>query len=338
MIQKYKKTLILTSLLILLPIPVSLLLGREGSAVLWIPLSMLAGQWFCVFWTAKDPKNGNQSKKAMNVVLWIIPVTSNLLMAVDYALMKGIPFSVSTVLCLLFGVMFIAIGNYLPKTKQNYTMGIKVSWAYTSEENWNATHRFGGKVWVIGGVIIALAALLPQTAAITVMFAAILVMVLLPIFYSYRYYIRQKREGVELAAPPTMGKRSKKYVLIFSAAILIFVGVLMFTGDIGCRFEEDYFVVEADYYDDFIVYYDAIDSLEYRDENVDGLRVWGFGSGRLLMGTFQNKEFGTYTRYTYTHPDSAVVLRVKGKTIVLSGRDAGETRALYDELVKRTKA
>lgn len=337
MLKRYKNTLILTSLLTLLPIPVSLLLGREGSAVLWMPLTLLAAQWFCVFWTMKDPKNENQSKKAMNVVLWIMPVLSNLLMAMDYALIKGIPFSISTVFCLLFGVMFIAIGNYLPKTKQNYTMGIKVSWAYTSEENWNATHRFGGKAWVIGGIVIALAALLPQAAAIVVMFVAILVMVLLPILYSYRYYLRQKREGVELAVPPTMGKRSGKYVLIFSAAILVFVGVLMFTGNISYRFEDDYFAVEADFYDDLILHYNVIDSLEYRDENVDGIRAWGFGSGRLLMGTFQNKEFGTYTRYTYTHPDSAVVLSVKGRTFVLSGKDAGETRALYEELTQRTK-
>lgn len=337
MIKKNKKTLILTSLLTLLPIPVSLLLGREGSAVLWIPLTLLAAQWFCVFWTAKDPKNENQSKKAMNVVLWIIPVTANLLMAIDYALIKGIPFSISTVFCLLFGIMFIAIGNYLPKTKQNYTMGIKVSWAYTSEENWNATHRFGGKAWVIGGIVIALAALLPQAAAIVVMFVAILVMVLLPIFYSYRYYLRQKREGVELAAPPTMGKRAGKYILIYIAALLIFVGVLMFTGDISYQYDDTSFTVKASFYDDLTLAYDEIDTLEYRDENVAGIRVWGFGSGRLLMGSFQNGEFGTYTRYTYTHPGSAVVLGVKGRTFVLSGKDAGETRALYDALAQRTK-
>ena len=46
----------------------------------------------------------------------------------------------------MLGVMFIFIGNYLPKVKQNRTLGIKISWALNNEENWNKTHRFGGKV------------------------------------------------------------------------------------------------------------------------------------------------------------------------------------------------
>lgn len=337
MLKQYKITLILTSLLTLLPIPLSMLLGREGSAVVLLPLILLADQWFCVFWTMKDPKNARQSKKTMTLVLWIIPVLSNLLMAVDYALIKGLPFSVSAVFCLLFGVMFIAIGNYLPKTRQNYTIGIKIFWTYTSEENWNATHRFGGKIWVIGGIVLALASLLPQTLSFGVLLAVTLLMIALPIAYSYRFYRRQKAAGVPLSAPPTMGKRTGKYVLIFLAALLIFVGVSMFTGDIAYRFEDDYFVVEADYYDDLVLHYDVIDSLEYRPEKVDGLRAWGYGSARLLMGTFQNDEFGTYTRYTYTKSQSAVVLTTAGRTIVLAAKTPAETQALYTALLERTE-
>ena len=44
--------------------------------------------------------------------------------------------------------MFMVIGNYLPKVKQNNTIGIRVVWTLQDEENWNATHRFSGKIWV----------------------------------------------------------------------------------------------------------------------------------------------------------------------------------------------
>ena len=60
----------------------------------------------------------------------------------------------------IIGVMFIGLGNYMPKLKQNYTIGIKVPWTLNSEENWNMTHRMAGKVYVVAGVISIIIALL----------------------------------------------------------------------------------------------------------------------------------------------------------------------------------
>lgn len=51
------------------------------------------------------------------------------------------------------GVLFVWIGNYLPKLRRNSTLGVKVSWTLGNEENWNRTHRFAGKLWVGGGLI-----------------------------------------------------------------------------------------------------------------------------------------------------------------------------------------
>lgn len=56
--------------------------------------------------------------------------------------------------------MFIGLSNYMPKLKQNYTIGIKVPWTLNSEENWNMTHRMAGKLYVVAGVISIIIALL----------------------------------------------------------------------------------------------------------------------------------------------------------------------------------
>ena len=77
--------------------------------------------------------------------------------------------------------------------------------------------------------------------------------------------------------------------------------------------------------------------MEYRDGNVPGSRVFGVGSFRLLLGSFENDEFGNYTRYTYYNPEACVVLKVNGKTLVLSGKDATETQEIYRQLVEKTK-
>ena len=44
----------------------------------------------------------------------------------------------------LVGVMLLALGNYLPRVRQNYTFGIKTPWALEDAENWRRTQRFGG--------------------------------------------------------------------------------------------------------------------------------------------------------------------------------------------------
>ncbi len=335
MFQTYKKTLIITSLLTLLPLPVQLLLGREWSVSMSIPLMMLAAQWFCMFWTLKDPGNKNQNPKPMKTVLWILPILSNVCCGIDYALTTGLNFSISSILFAFLGGMFAIIGNYLPKVKRNSTMGIKVPWAYTSEENWTATHRFGGKAWFVGGIGIMLGSFLPETWAFAVMLVGILVLTVLPVLYSYRYYRMQKARGDALIPfPPMANTKAGKFSLIFVAALLVFVGCMMFTGDIAYRFESDRLIIEADFYDDLYLTYDVIESLEYRDANVPGTRAWGFGSLRLLMGTFQNEEFGIYTRYTYYDPNSAVVLTTMKQTYVLSGKTPAETQALYQQLLE----
>ena len=67
-----------------------------------------------------------------------------------------------------------------------------------------------------------------------------------------------------------------------------------------------------------------------------GTRIFGVGSFRLLLGTFENEEFGTYTRYTYYRPDSCVVLTKGGKTLVFSGADRESTKEIYETLVAKT--
>ena len=85
---------------------------------------------------------------------------------------------------LILGVVFVVVGNYLPKVKQNYYLGIKLPWTYASENNWNKTHRLGGKVWVIGGLLLLVNAFLKIKYFEIVIFVA---MIFIPTIYSYLY-------------------------------------------------------------------------------------------------------------------------------------------------------
>ena len=49
-------------------------------------------------------------------------------------------------------------------------------------------------MWVVGGLLTMLTCLLPPVAAFSAMMGVLLVMVLIPTVYSYRYYKKHKEE------------------------------------------------------------------------------------------------------------------------------------------------
>ena len=335
MIAKYQKELIVSSIVILLPAFVSLWVPELPS--LWLLcLSLLAGQWLCFLISAADPRNRGRNEKPLRLVLWIMPILSLLCAGLSYALSAGISLSVGRITTLCLGLMFAVIGNYLPKCRRNYTIGIKVTWALASDENWNATHRFAGKVWVIGGVAVMLAALLPEGWNVSAAVLGAVVISVIPTVYSYHYYKGQLARGEKPDPLPTLSSRYWKISAAVTVAILVFVAVMLFSGKVETTFGDDSFTVRGSYYGSQTVSYADIDSLELRQDDVPGSRVFGVGSYRLLLGTFRNEEFGTYTRYTYYKPESCIVVRMGEKVLVLSGKDTAETQEIYDQLLAHT--
>ena len=206
MIKKNKKTLIFASLALLIPVIVGLLLWDKlpdpmpshwnihGEVDAWsskafmvfgIPALMLALQWVCIFASMADPKYQNYNPKMIKLMFWICPVIGLVLCCMVYSQAMGYSIPIEVIMPLLIGVLFIIVGNWLPKCQQTYTMGIKLPWTLASKENWNATHRFGGKVWVIGGILTMLTAFL---GSFWVMMVILALMCIIPTVYSYLYY------------------------------------------------------------------------------------------------------------------------------------------------------
>lgn len=362
MIKKNKWKLLLSSIIILLPMIAGLLLwnhlpermmthwGIDGNANGWssrlaaiclLPVFTLIVHWICIWVTAADPKNKNQNSKAFGLVIWVCPVVSLFASATMYAAALGLDFSMDIFLFASMGIMFVVIGNYLPKCKQNYTIGIKVPWALNDKENWNHTHRFAGKIWIAGGLILLASLFLPRNILPWLNPIVLLIVIIVPVCYSYLYYRKQKKEGTYTKASEdpdekTAYSRFTKRPLGFVLIVFLLAGFLMFTGNIKVRYEDTSFTLQASYWEDLTIDYDSIDSIEYRSQDTPGTRTSGFGSPRLLMGSFQNEEFNYYTRYSYTLCDSCVVLNVDGKTLVINGSNDKQTKAIYEELLQRT--
>ena len=156
--------------------------SSKTMAVIGIPLFLAALQIFTAVLTFSDPKRQNIGPKMIRLVLWIIPVTSLIVCCSIYANAVGIAVDIGFVSNGIVGLLFILIGNYMPKCKQNYTTGIKVPWTLHSQENWNRTHRLAGWVWIIGGVAMIVNSFLQLE---WILFLTIAALVLIPIGYSF---------------------------------------------------------------------------------------------------------------------------------------------------------
>ncbi len=355
-IQDHKWKAVVSSILILSPSLVGVLMwdelpsqmithfGGDGVAdgtsskifaVFGLPIIVLALHWAAILITCFDKNNRNQNRKAIGLVFWILPIISILVESVTLGIAMGKEINFEFFMTAPIALLFVAFGNYMPKISQNSTFGIKLPWTLASEENWNMTHRLGGKVWVVCGFVILISMMLPMELMIVVMVGAMVVAAVVPTVYSYMMFKKQKSAGGPISTKVNFSKKSGRIAIIFTVVILVAVGVLMLTGDINVEFEDEGFNIEASYWDDLYVAYDDIKSCELRDSDNPGTRSSGYGSPQLSMGTFENSEFGRYTRYTYTGEDSCIVLSDGNEVLVLGGASAEDTKAIYEELVER---
>ena len=203
MIKKNLKLLIITSIIVLLPVIIGLIFwdklpdeipshwnisgeidgwSSKPFSVFGLPLILLAIQWSVVLVSLADPKRKNHSPKILNLMFWLIPVLSVVLSLVSYLSAMGMEVHVELVIPIILGLFFVAIGNYMPKCKQNYTIGIKLPWTLNNEENWNKTHRLGGWLLIIGGIGMIIAGFLNE---IWMFIPIALIVTIIPAIYSY---------------------------------------------------------------------------------------------------------------------------------------------------------
>lgn len=310
-------------------------MSGKGVAVFVLPITMLVLHLLCIIATAFDKRNRDQNRKVMALSFWIMPILSLIVNGLMYATAFELDLNVIVFVPILLGVLMTVIGNYMPKAKQNRTFGIKIDWTFGNEENWNKTHRLTGRLWVIGGLLMIATAFLPTKWMFVILFADVLLMCLVPIVYSYSIYRSHKKQGIEYQDIPASKseKVAVKITLIVLAILLPVLVVIMFTGDVTYEVTESAIIVDASYSNAITVNFDAIDSVEYRENLNFGARMWGFGSARLSVGTFQNEEFGNYTLYAYTGSDGGIVIKSGDKVLVICGRDAEETQKLYNQLI-----
>lgn len=157
---------------------------------LLFPLLNLLTVWIIV----SDPKSQNIGKRVFRLILWIVPVVAAFTGALIYgnALISG--FDNMRLVCLFIGVLFLFIGNYLPKCRQNYSVGIRNAWTLNDAEIWDRTHRLGGYVEMICGFAMIILAFVGSKYRFAFIMATVVIGGMTPYLYSYFLY-RKKKES-----------------------------------------------------------------------------------------------------------------------------------------------
>ena len=203
--MKHKQTMTLSTILCLLPILLGVVLYRQlpdqlpihfdfaGNpdnyaakpvAVFGLPLFMAAINFICHWGIRHDQKTREASPSIiLGITGWICPILCNILMPITLFMGMGMDVPITFILGLVVSLVFVIIGNYLPKIKPNRYMGIKLPWTFASEENWRRTHRFGGFVWVASGILILISCIFNLKWLMPIVLISA---ILLPTLYSWQ--------------------------------------------------------------------------------------------------------------------------------------------------------
>jgi uncharacterized membrane protein len=166
----------------------------------WITPVLLVGVWalFRVL-PAIDPRGANYAKFG-GAFEAIIDSLMLFLLGLHIVLLRaalGHPVQMERIVPFGVGVLLIVIGNLLPRARPNWFVGIRTPWTLSSDRVWEKTHRLGGRLFVAGGFLIAIAALFWVERAQVVLIAVIVANTATVLIYSY---LEWKREQMPASA------------------------------------------------------------------------------------------------------------------------------------------
>lgn len=163
---------------------------------LFMMLFMLTGISYFVFLIIPyiDPKQKlqNMGNKLNNLRLILGLFMSALAIYILYSVQQKT--SNPVLIFPLIGLLFAFLGNYFKTIKPNYFIGIRTPWTLENEDIWKNTHLLGGKLWFIGGLLMAMTFVLPNKIQFYTFMGITAVISIVPIVYSYLEFKKTKNQ------------------------------------------------------------------------------------------------------------------------------------------------
>lgn len=212
--MKINKTLIISTILCIIPMIFSILLynklpekipthfningevdsyGSKLFVCILLPIILCIVNILLNIILNNDPKKQNHNETLLTIFKFIIPLISLIFIPSSILISLGFNINIAIIAPIFISIIFILIGNYLPKCRPNYTMGIRLPWTLNNENNWIKTHRFSGFLWVISGLILLLTTLINKNLSFYVLIISIILTNIIPCIYSFILFKKSKR-------------------------------------------------------------------------------------------------------------------------------------------------
>ncbi len=161
--------------------------GSKAEGLLLIPATALGLYLLLRFLPAIDPARANYP--AFAGAYAVIRIALVVVMAlIDAALLlpvMGVPLNVGVVVRLTLGGLFVVFGSVMGKVRPNWFVGIRTPWTLASKRSWVQTHRLGGWVFVVSGLVLMASSTFASPVAAVVAFAVMGAGMLWTLVYSY---------------------------------------------------------------------------------------------------------------------------------------------------------
>lgn len=111
----------------------------------------------------------------------------------------GLPeISMNNIIGVLLGTLFIALANYMPKTRKNRNIGLRLSWTWYNDTTWRKSNKFASYVMMITGIVsIIVSILIKGTVANIIMMISVILAIILMTIYAYIVYRDERKKNNE---------------------------------------------------------------------------------------------------------------------------------------------
>lgn len=164
--------------------------GKRDNFLIFMSLFMLGFYLLFKYMPKIDPKKRNYAEfdDVYNVFKLALFVFFMAVFFVTILINMGYIFPVNRIMSWLTGLLFVVIGLLMKNIKQNWFMGIRTPWTMSSEVVWDKTHAFGGKVFLLSGLLFIIFSYLPPQFFAYYMIIFVVLMLGSTLGYSYWQY------------------------------------------------------------------------------------------------------------------------------------------------------
>lgn len=150
-------------------------------AVIGLPVLIITVNYVII----RSMKNkGIDNQKVFTVLIWSLPLLLNVVQIVTFMHALNYHINIGSVILPVIGLLFIVLGNYLPKTTPNYMVGIRLPETLHNSENWQKTNRLGGFTMVFAGLILLITGIIGNMIAVIGLIVAMVITILVPAVYA----------------------------------------------------------------------------------------------------------------------------------------------------------